>query len=737
MTRKMKVDRRSFLQASGSVALGAALGAWSFKARAELRPARIYLTHFADPMLGESAEQDFASRGHPDYLFVQGRALVADIVAQAMDREPGPELVLTSGRSSKAEREDTQQPRCLKSPGDRLKLSPSSGAGCLGANFSKLELGGFIVLGLKTSQVSDPQAPSQIPERANQLRWLEEELNQCPSSPAVLALGPPLLATDLGAGLEKRDEEALLAIIKAHPQIILVLGGKVLGNRAGYLPGTGALQLVTCSPIVYPCGARLVEAVVAENGQVTVRSEFIQTRRLDLVEQSFYRADLSGAILRLGRREDRGFVALSGAREIQRTNYPRAAIPGPWPISKESLTLAVVSDTHVCLNKFMNKDQAKDYQLIGHFMEPESHEIFSDILEQVVDGRHRIEFYDQVFSKSPKDDRFYLDLPVDALLICGDLNENGRREEAETVKARLAALPASLRERTLLALGNHDLFSKDFAPDGKVSNRKLICDFYQGWGLGRGLSHYAVELNDWVSLIVLDTVIPSISAMGMIQDQIDWLIDQVESRQDKVVLIASHHEQYPLSLVPPAMTAMLVSRSHFTPPKSALRTQLHQLYDRSKNLKMLITGHYHGTVVDQFKKEKAAGSRPDDPFTTHVQVPCTAEYPCGYRLFKISREGEAGRIEYISAYSRLFALRDRSCQANIYKVFGGKARPPLGYQGTKERMAQRSNIFGELAKLNPYDLVKLNVRGFKDGTANFGRGNTGKPNINGQLEFTI
>jgi hypothetical protein len=39
--------------------------------------------------------------------------------------------------------------------------------------------------------------------------------------------------------------------------------------------------------------------------------------------------------------------------------------------------------------------------------------------------------------------------------------------------------------------------------------------------------------------------------------------------------------------------------------------------------------------------------------------------------------------------------------------------------------------------LDPYDLIDLNVRGFKDGTARAGKGNTGKPNINGKIEVTI
>jgi hypothetical protein len=189
--------------------------------------------------------------------------------------------------------------------------------------------------------------------------------------------------------------------------------------------------------------------------------------------------------------------------------------------------------------------------------------------------------------------------------------------------------------------------------------------------------------------------------------------------------------------VPPAMNAYLHSSSHFTYKRSAARLQLHDIFARHNNVKMAISGHYHGVEVDQYKKLKAAGNAADDAFTTHVQVPCTVEYPCGYRLFKLSRSGGRATIEYISAYTRKSALRDESREAPIFKYMGTKVRVPHNYQGTLERLREQDTILGHAAMLDPYDLIDLNVRGFKDGTARAGKGNTGKPNINGKIEVTI
>jgi 3',5'-cyclic AMP phosphodiesterase CpdA len=580
-------------------------------------------------------------------------------------------------------------------------------------------------------------SPGRLTEKDKQLEWLSQELDKHPSSPAVLVTHPNLIDVKKGKGLNARDQKALIDIIKNNRQVIIVLCGQALANRAAFLPDTDALCLVTASPVMYPCGARLVDLSVDKGGVVNIESKFLQTRRLELVEKSFHQASPPRLINNLGEREDRSFMAFPDSRKIKPVKHTLNPNLAPWWSDEDSLCLAVVSDTHVCLDKFVPEDSAGEYDLIGHFTEEGSRAIYSDVLDQVSTGRHRVEFYDDLFSRDPGSDAHYLDQRVDALLVTGDLTEHGKPEEVDVFKGLLKELPAGLREKTLLAVGNHDMWAKEYSPKGTASSRDLISKPYNGYGITYGKTNYVVELTDWLSLIVLDTVIPSLSGLGMIQDQIDWLEDQIEALRDKAVIVASHHPLYHLTLVPPLMYQYLRMRSHFTPPRSAARTQVQEIFARHNNVKAAICGHYHGVSVDQYKKLKGNGEAADDPFTTHILVPCTIEYPCGYRLLKISRSGGQGTIEFITAYTRHSDLRTQSYKAPLYKLLGTKVKPPKKYEGAITRLKKEDNILGHAARLNGYDLADLNVRGFKDGSANRGGGNTGKPNINGKVVFTI
>lgn len=670
-----------------------AFGTWSFRARAELGAATLRLGHITDAEAG-GKKAALERRG---WLGEYAEAISDDLEKQ------------------------------LKGAGLDLIVRGDGGAG-----YEFIESGGLRLARLAVD------GGGRLMDGASQLAALSNDLAKSPSVPTVLALHPCLVAglTRPDAAMPAADREAVVAIIKENPQVALVLCGKALANRAAFIEGTRALCLVTCSPLLYPCGARMVEIEVKDGGAVTIRSWFIQTRLLNLVEDGFYKAG-PGALKNLGSREDRTFTAIPGAHEIKKNMH--ALPPGLAPewSGKDGVALAVVSDTHLCLDRFVSPDHDSDYRLIGHFMEAGSKAILDDVLDQIKDGRHRVEFYDAAFLKDPEAESNFLPLPVDHLLFCGDMFEHGKKEEAEEFRARLNALPAPLHDHAAVTIGNHDMFQPDFAPDGPASSRRIIADFFSDYLPQKGETNYVVHLNDWATLIVLDTTIARHSNQGLGQDRIDWLDDVLAELHGRVVLMASHHPIFPLTLVPPAMDAYLRARSHFTPKRSASRVLLQEVLARHNNVKMVISGHYHGVVVDQYKKLKPGGDAADDAFTTHVQVPCTVEYPNGYRLFKLSRAGSRATIEYISAYTRKAELRDQSREAPIFKYMGTEARVPHNYQGTLERLNQQDAILGHAAMLDPYDLIDLNVRGFKDGTARAGKGNTGKPNINGKVEVTI
>jgi hypothetical protein len=285
--------------------------------------------------------------------------------------------------------------------------------------------------------------------------------------------------------------------------------------------------------------------------------------------------------------------------------------------------------------------------------------------------------------------------------------------------------------------GNHDFYGGDFAPRGSASSRQPLADFYRDFRFGGEQTYYAAPLSEWLTLIVLDSTIPDFNNLGLLQEQIDWLEDEIASRPNQVVVVASHHPLHPISLVPEVMSAYLRHRSHFTPPLSAARMLLQDLFARSPQVKLLVSGHYHGVCVDQFPKRAPAGKAPDDRFTTHVQVPCTVEYPCGYTLFRFSRSGQDVRTEYQVAYSRLAELRQESSQALMYRIMGGKLKVPAGYEGSLARFQKHDTVFGMFSAFRPWDLADADLIGFKDGTGRGGRGNTGKSNLRGTLEFSF
>jgi 3',5'-cyclic AMP phosphodiesterase CpdA len=674
--------RRAFLRATAAVGLAA----WSLRARAELAPALVRLGFIAGPPTPTGLPAAFMDNGP---LAEHTDEIIADLMDQLSACSPPPAAILQPSRSPLPERAD----RLLIIGTDRLYSDPAT-------------------------RVGDD---------------IQSRLRANPQDPAIIVATPSTQWPAPASSPGHLVPPAIELWLQANPQVVLVLTEKVLANQAAYI-GAGTLALATASPLLYPCGGRLIDVEVKPGGEVTITSRFVQTRLLDLVEESYVPG--KGKIkYNIGRREDRSLIAAAG--KITKTVAPLDPNLAPWWEGQDRVNLGLLTDTHLSLDQFVTPEAAKNNRLIGHFNEAGSIAIIEDVVDQLGSGRHRVEFFDAAFNRDAAAAGNYLELPLDALILTGDNFEHGRRAEAEAFLALIKRLPAALRARTMLTPGNHDLHHDDFAPNGVASNRSLFTELCADYLPAKTETSYVVHLNDWLSVIMLDTVIPHDSGLGLIQDRIDWLEDMLDQMRSRVVLTASHHPIYPISLVPPVMEAYLQSSSNFTPKHAAARDQLIALLARANNLKMAISGHYHGVVVDRFKKDAPSGAAPDDGYTTHLQVPCTAEYPCGYRLLQISRAGGRATIEYLTAYTRRADLRDESRHAPIFKILGTEARVPHKYQGSLEQLKGEDHILGQAARLDPYDLLDLNVRGFKDGTARMGRGKGGKPNINGRIEISI
>ena len=698
----MTVKRREFLRTAGVSA--AAFGLWSFRTSAGLLPAKMVLGHISDARLSQKDDPEKSGRLRPGLLLGHANSITTDIVEQFEKSAPG--AIVFTGKTSKGMEPD-QTSRYLD------KLAEKAGAR---TGRPDDEVNGFRLV-----HVAD-----------NNTALLARELAADSNSPIVLCSDLPLLDED---GEQERGTSRIIELLRKNPRVVLVLASGDGMNRADFIPGTSCLHLATCSPVLFPCGGRVVEVETTSSGEVSVKSRFVQTRLLPLVEKSFHQAKPKGLMSNLGDRKDRSFTADSSSRKIAPQIHAMSPNLAPFWKDASRVNLAVMSDTHICLDKYVDEKHAKDNELIGHFNEKGSKEIFSDIIEQVGEGRHRTEFYDAIFAKDPDSEHNYVERDIDGLLLTGDLTEHGRKEEAEIFKAGLDSLPEKLRKKTMLTMGNHDRYPKDFSPRGPKSDNSLVTDFYKDYVHGDDTT-YAVELSEWASLIVVDSTTPSTTPLGIIQHRIDWIEDQIAARPDKAVIVACHHPLYHLTTVPPLMQAYLRSRSHFTPKHASVRTQMHDMLARYPNVKLVVTGHYHGTVVDRFEKA-SKGPLPDDAYTTHIQVPCTIEYPNAYRLITLSREEGGVSIDYRSAYTRRHELRTISSRSTLFKLFGRKARPGRKYRESIERLAREENFFGDLARLDGYDLTDMNVRGYKDGTAFLGKGRGGKYNVMDRIVVSI
>ncbi len=727
MDRVYGSDRRTFLKLSGAAAMAAGFGCFSLRARAGLTPGSICVAHLTDTRFSVKQESKRSQKTHPGRLYAESFALADDLMSRFVEDPLKPVSLVVHGgnltRSGKFEQCQAakdwltrqQLPiRLTRSKRDsKTEISMFSDYGFYsGRPYYSYDSDGFHFAHLAAEK-----------DDTAQQAWLADDLAGNKQAPTILVLP------------DQPDDKVLRGLLDSTPQVVLVLCGGTLDNRAKVI--SNALVLSTASAVTYPCGSRTVELSVTQDGKVGIQTDFLQTRLLDLVEESFYQLRSPKYVKRLGRRIDRNLTVVPGSLSIKPDSFSVNPSLAPRWDSSDRLTLALMSDTHLCLDKYVSQEGREEYELIGHFSEQGSKAIYNDILEQIAEGRHRVEFFDEVYAKSPESDAHFLERKVDALLIDGDLAEHGKRDEARLVLDGLSRLPERLRERAVVAAGNHDLYKGEFSPNGTASKQDRIAELYDGYGFSEGKTDYTVQLSEWLTLIVLDSVIPTHANLGLLQDQIDWLEDQVRQRKDQALLIACHHPLYPITLVPPLMQAYLRARSHFTPRMTAARVQLHKLFAEHANVKLVISGHYHGVCVDQHKKQGAVGGLADDRYTTHIQVPCTIEYPNAYRLLDIQRSGQGCTVDYVTAYTRETGLRAESSAATLFKLLGTGVKVPKKYEGTLARLSQQDNLLGDLAKMNPYDLTDLNVRGFKDGTANRGRGNSGKNNINGRLEFTL
>lgn len=157
----------------------------------------------------------------------------------------------------------------------------------------------------------------------------------------------------------------------------------------------------------------------------------------------------------------------------------------------------------------------------------------------------------------------------DALVISGDLTQNGAPEEYERVRQLVA--PLDLEPHVLP--GNHDLRGP----------------LREAFGLpGEGEEHvsYAVDLGP-LRLVCLDSIVPGVDAGSLDDGRTEWLDAALAEEPEKPTVLAMHHP--PLSTAIPTFDAIGLAPEW--------RAELGKVLARHPQVLRVIAGHVHRPIV--------------------------------------------------------------------------------------------------------------------------------------------
>ena len=160
---------------------------------------------------------------------------------------------------------------------------------------------------------------------------------------------------------------------------------------------------------------------------------------------------------------------------------------------------------------------------------------------------------------------------ADALVISGDLTQNGTPEEYARVRELVA--PLDLEPHVLP--GNHD-------------RRGRLREAFGLPGTGEEHASHAVDLGP-LRLICLDSIIPGEEAGSLDGGRTEWLDRTLAEEREKPTVIAMHHP--PLSTAIPSFDAIGLAPEW--------RPQLAEVLVRHPQVLRVIAGHVHRVIVTE------------------------------------------------------------------------------------------------------------------------------------------
>ncbi|HWN72618.1 MAG TPA: phosphodiesterase [Solirubrobacterales bacterium] len=159
--------------------------------------------------------------------------------------------------------------------------------------------------------------------------------------------------------------------------------------------------------------------------------------------------------------------------------------------------------------------------------------------------------------------------PVDAVVITGDLTDDGGEENYRLVRRVLARLDAPVH----VLPGNHD------------DRRRLRAAFGLP-GSGDEPIDYSVSIGE-LRLVAFDSIVPGQDSGAYDRDRLRWLDEELRRESERPTVLALHHPPLPTGI--PGWDAINL--------EPAEREALAEVVARHPQLRAIVGGHLHRTAV--------------------------------------------------------------------------------------------------------------------------------------------
>ena len=214
-------------------------------------------------------------------------------------------------------------------------------------------------------------------------------------------------------------------------------------------------------------------------------------------------------------------------------------------------------------------------------------------------------------------------LEADAVVVTGDLSENGAPAEYELARSLLAPFG----DRVHVLPGNHD-------------DRTALREAFGLGGAGAERIDYAAELGQ-LRLIALDTTVPGVDGGALAVDQLEWLGSALGATE-LPTLIAMHH--------PPIWTGMPAFDAIGLP--AADRAALGEVVAAGSDGCALISGHVHRVIAGELAG-RAVLVAPSTFMQSELdlrsgEIELNADPP-GYAVHSIEGREVASHVQFLAA----------------------------------------------------------------------------------------